>query len=120
MQPNPQAQAPKTSPAQPQPAQQPAAEKSAPAASDGQTAVATPATNTGDGSSDNQVTTIRTNVNEVGVFFTVTDKHGHYVRNLKADDIKVLDDNKPPQVVRSFQSQTDLPLRLGLLIDESN
>jgi Ca-activated chloride channel family protein len=120
MQPKPQAQAPKTSPAQPQPAQQPGAEKSAPATSDGQTGAATPAANAGDSSNDNQVTTIRTNVNEVGVFFTVTDKHGHYVRNLKADDIKVLDDNKPPQVVRSFQSQTDLPLRLGLLIDESN
>jgi VWFA-related protein len=75
----------------------------------------TPATN-----SDDQITTIRSNVNEVGVFFTVTDKHGHYVRNLRADDIRVLDDNKPPQAVRSFQSQTDLPLRLGLLIDESN
>jgi len=75
----------------------------------------TPTTNDSD-----QVTTIRTNVSEVGVFFTVTDNHGHYVRNLKADDIKVLDDNKPPQAVRSFQSQTDLPLRLGLLIDESN
>jgi VWFA-related protein len=70
---------------------------------------------------DDQVTTtIRTNVSEVGVFFTVTDKHGHYVRNLTASDIKVLDDNKPPQAVRSFQSQTDLPLRLGLLIDQSN
>jgi VWFA-related protein len=75
---------------------------------------------TGTTNDSDQVTTIRANVSEVGVFFTVTDNHGHYVRNLKADDIKVLDDNKPPQAVRSFQSQTDLPLRLGLLIDESN
>lgn len=72
------------------------------------------------GDSQDQITTIVKNVNEVGVFFTVTDKHGHYVKNLKKDDIRILDDDKPPQQVRSFQSQTDLPLRLGLLIDESN
>lgn len=58
-------------------------------------------------------------VNEVNVVFTVTDKHGRFVKDLKKDDIKVLDDNKP-QVIRSFRAETDLPLRVGLLIDASN
>jgi Ca-activated chloride channel family protein len=59
------------------------------------------------------------NVNEVNVVFTVTDKHGRFVKDLKKDDIKVLDDNKPQDIV-SFRSETDLPLRVGLLIDASN
>ena len=63
--------------------------------------------------------TIRRNVNEVDVVFTVTDKHGRFVKDLKKDDFKVLDDNKPQQVL-NFRSETDLPLRVGLLIDASN
>jgi VWFA-related protein len=64
--------------------------------------------------------TIRTRVNEVNVVFTVTDKHGHYVKDMKKNDFTITDDNKPPQVVRSFASETDLPLRVGLLVDASN
>jgi VWFA-related protein len=63
--------------------------------------------------------TIKRTVNEVNVVFTVTDKHGRFVKDLKKEDIKVLDDNKP-QEIRSFRSETDLPLRVGLLIDASN
>ncbi len=63
--------------------------------------------------------TITKNVNEVNVVFTVTDKHGRFVKDLKKEDIKVLDDNKPQNVI-SFRSETDLPLRVGLLIDASN
>ncbi len=58
-------------------------------------------------------------VNEVNVVFTVTDKHGRFVKDLKKEDFKVLDDNKPQQIL-SFRSETDLPLRVGLLIDSSN
>jgi VWFA-related protein len=64
-------------------------------------------------------TVIKVNANEVNVVFTVTDKHGRFVKDLKKEDIKVLDDNKPQQI-RSFRSETDLPLRVGLLIDASN
>jgi VWFA-related protein len=59
-------------------------------------------------------------VDEVNVVFTVTDKHGRYVRELKKEDFKVVDDKKPVEQVRSFSSQTDLPLQVGLLIDASN
>jgi VWFA-related protein len=65
-------------------------------------------------------TVIRSTVNEVNVVFTVTDKHNHYVKDLKEDDFKVLDNKKPPASIRNFSSETNLPLRVGLLIDASN
>jgi VWFA-related protein len=64
-------------------------------------------------------TTIVKTVNEVNLVFTVSDRHGHFIKDLKRDDIKVLDDNKPAAIA-SFSSQTDLPLRVGLLIDASS
>jgi VWFA-related protein len=69
---------------------------------------------------DTNVATIRRTVNEVNVVFTVTDKHGRYVKDLKEDDFSVLDDKKPPREIRTFHSETDLPLQVGLLIDASN
>ena len=71
-------------------------------------------------SDDDAVTTIRKTVNEVNVVFTVTDKHGHYVKDLKKDDFRIMDDAKPAAEVRSFRAETDLPLEVGLLIDASN
>src|SRR5512146_22965 len=74
-----------------------------------------------DGAADDQpVTTITKRVNEVNVVFTVTDKHGRFVKDLKEGDFKVLDDNKPPQRIESFRAETDLPLRVALLVDTSN
>jgi VWFA-related protein len=69
---------------------------------------------------DESVTTIRKQVNEVNVVFTVTDKHGRYVKDLKKDDFKIVDDSRPAEEIRSFRSETDLPLQVGLLIDASN
>jgi len=71
-------------------------------------------------SDDESVTTIRKTVNEVNVVFTVTDKHGRYVKDLKKDDFKVIDDSKPADEVKDFRNQTDLPLQVGLLVDASN
>ncbi|HXY08477.1 MAG TPA: VWA domain-containing protein [Terriglobales bacterium] len=68
---------------------------------------------------DESVTIHRT-VNEVNVVFTVTDKHGRYVKDLKKEDFKIIDDAKPAEEIRSFRAETDLPLELGLLIDASN
>lgn len=69
---------------------------------------------------DEAATTIRTFVNEVNVVFTVTDKHGHFVRDLKKGDFAVVDDNRPAAEIRSFHSENDLPLQVGLLVDASN
>ena len=65
------------------------------------------------------VATIVHVVNEVRVVFTVTDRHGRYIKDLKRDDFKVIDDQKPAEL-RSFRSETDLPLQVGLLVDASN
>jgi VWFA-related protein len=69
---------------------------------------------------DEKLTTIVKQVDEVNVVFTVTDKRGKFVNDLKQDDFKVIDDNKPALSIRSFRSETNLPLRVGLLIDASN
>jgi VWFA-related protein len=69
---------------------------------------------------DAPLTTIRTNVNEVNLVFTVTDKHGRFVKDLTQGDFKVLDDKKPPTSVVRFDKETNLPLRAGLLVDASN
>ncbi len=66
------------------------------------------------------ITTIRVPVNEVRVIFTVTDKHGRYIKDLKKTDFRVIDDRKPAAEIRSFHSETDLPLQVGLLVDASN
>ena len=70
--------------------------------------------------SEETVTTIKVPVNEVRVIFTVTDKHGRYIKDLKKTDFKVIDDRKPADQIRSFRSETDLPLQVGLLVDASN
>ncbi len=57
---------------------------------------------------------------EVNVVFTVTDKHGKFVKDLKQNDFKILDNSLPPRQVTDFQAETNLPLRVGLLIDASN
>lgn len=69
---------------------------------------------------DDAATTITKTVNEVNVVFTVTDKHGRYVKNLAKSDFSVLDDSKPAEQIRSFHNETDLPLQVGLLVDASN
>lgn len=68
---------------------------------------------------DDPITTIRAEVKEVNVIFTATDRKGHYKNNLKESDLMVLDDGKPPAAVNSFASETDLPLRVGLVLDVS-
>jgi Ca-activated chloride channel homolog len=63
--------------------------------------------------------TIRLGVNEVNLIFTVTDKHGRYIPNLKQSDFALLDDQKAPERVNAFRQQINLPLRVGIVIDAS-
>ena len=69
---------------------------------------------------DEPAATITKTVNEVNVVFTVTDRHGRYVKNLAKGDFSVLDDSKPADQIRSFHNETELPLQVGLLVDASN
>jgi Ca-activated chloride channel homolog len=62
----------------------------------------------------------RSRTDEVNVIFTVTDKHNKFVKDLKQAQFTILDNNMPPRQVTNFESETDLPLRVGLLIDASN
>ncbi len=58
-------------------------------------------------------------VNLVNVLFTATDKKNRLVLDLTKDDFRVFEDEKP-QDVRFFSRETNLPLRIGILIDTSN
>jgi Ca-activated chloride channel family protein len=62
---------------------------------------------------------IRVQVNLVNVLFTVTDKKGRTRLDLNKDDFRVIEDGKP-QSISFFSRETDLPLRIGVLIDTSN
>jgi VWFA-related protein len=106
-----------TAPAQASPAQPPPSDKSQSPSGQG-----TPGTGPDLGAPpDSEVaTTIIQRVNEVPVVFTVTDRHGHYVKDLQKEDFQILDNNHPPAEVRSFHRETNLPLEVGLLVDASN
>jgi Ca-activated chloride channel homolog len=63
--------------------------------------------------------TIRRAVDETALFFAVSN-HGHLVNDLTSSDIQIRDDNKPPDKILEFVPQSQVPIRLGLLIDASN
>lgn len=72
------------------------------------------------GNDPGEVPKIRVGTNEVNVVFTVTDRHGKRVTDLKQNDFRFVDDSKPVTEVRSFHAETNLPLQVGLLIDASS
>jgi Ca-activated chloride channel homolog len=88
------------------------------------TATASDKQNTGDqnalDSANDSVPRIRVGINEVNVVFTVTDRHGKRVTDLKQNDFHIVDDSKPAAEIRSFHAETNLPMQVGLLIDASN
>jgi Ca-activated chloride channel homolog len=49
----------------------------------------------------------------------VRDKKNRIVLDLTKGDFRVLEDNKP-QAITNFSRETDLPLRIGILVDTSN
>src|SRR6202166_4770016 len=71
-------------------------------------------------SSDDQESreTLKVNVNVVGLFFNVKDKHGALIPNLTKNDFEVLEDGKP-QTIKYFAAESNLPLTLGMMIDAS-
>jgi Ca-activated chloride channel homolog len=64
--------------------------------------------------------TIYRQVREVHVSFTVEDSRKRLVRDIGADQIKILDDGRPVLSITSFGENSDLPLRLALLLDCSD
>jgi len=63
---------------------------------------------------------IRRNVPEVRLQFTVADEHGRLVQDLSADDVRVFDDQSPVPKLHDFARDVNLPLRLGIILDVSD
>ena len=62
--------------------------------------------------------TFSTGVNVINLLATVRTKKGELIQHLTQDDF-LLSETGKPQKIQYFSRQTDLPLRLGLLIDIS-
>ena len=66
-----------------------------------------------------QPTRILVDVTRVNMLFTVTDKKGRFITDLNKDDFEVIE-YKKPQVIQEFTAESDLPLRIGILVDTSS
>ena len=64
-------------------------------------------------------TRITLDVTRVNVLFTVTDKKGRFITDLGKDDFDIVE-NKKQQTIQEFTAESDLPLRLAVLVDTSN
>ena len=58
-------------------------------------------------------------VTRVNMLFTVTDKKGRFITDLGKTDFQVLE-GKKEQNIQQFTAESNLPLRLAILIDTSN
>jgi VWFA-related protein len=75
--------------------------------------------NSNNSQSSNDQNRIKVRVELVNVLTTVTDKKNRLVTDLTKADFRIFEDGKP-QDIRFFSRETDLPLRIGILIDASN
>ena len=62
---------------------------------------------------------ITLDVTRVNMLFTVSDKKGRFVTDLAKSDFEIFEAKKP-QSLLEFTAESDLPLRIGILIDTSN
>ncbi|MBM3794171.1 MAG: VWA domain-containing protein [Acidobacteria bacterium] len=62
---------------------------------------------------------IRLNVTRVNLLYTVVDKRGRFVTDLVKEDFEVFK-GKKQQTISDFTAESDLPLRLAIVIDTSN
>jgi VWFA-related protein len=69
---------------------------------------------------DDTAPTIKVQANEVNLIFTVTDHKGHFITGLNQSSFGLLDDGRPPAAVLHFTQQTNLPLRVGIMLDTSS
>lgn len=61
---------------------------------------------------------VKFDTNLTNIFFTAADKNRRFISDLKAEDIRVLEDGQPQEIF-TFQTNIDLPLSLAILIDTS-
>ncbi len=62
---------------------------------------------------------ISVDVERVNLLFAVTDKKGRFITDLAKEDFAVFEHKKDQQIME-FTAESDLPLRLAILIDTSN
>lgn len=65
-----------------------------------------------------QQPTFSTGVKVVTLLASVRDRDGHIIQNLTKDDFELREDGRP-QAIRYFSQESDLPLKIGLLVDTS-
>lgn len=68
---------------------------------------------------DQEITTLKFPVDLVNVVFSVLNRRQKFVTDLSQEDFQVSEDNAA-QKITNFSRETDLPLRIGLLLDTSN
>ena len=68
--------------------------------------------------SDQSVATLKIQAREVVLPVTVRDKKGALATSLKIGDFTLTEDSRP-QTIKSFTRESNLPFRLGLLVDTS-
>src|SRR5205085_1232289 len=66
-----------------------------------------------------ELSVITVGVTRVSLLFTVTDRRGRFVTDLTKADFDVIE-SKKSQIIQEFNAESDLPLRLAILIDTSN
>src|SRR5689334_1058736 len=89
------------------------------AATDGPTALASPSpTPHREELPQDSDEVVKFDTNLTNIFFTAADKNKRFISDLKAEDIRVLEDGQPQEIF-TFQQNIDLPLSLAILIDTS-
>ena len=68
---------------------------------------------------DSEADIIKVDVARVPLLFTVTDKKNRFITDLGREDFQVYD-NGWLQEIREFDRESDLPLRIGVILDTSN
>jgi VWFA-related protein len=68
---------------------------------------------------DDPSQTFSLDVTRVNVLFTVSDRKGRFVTNLVMEDFDVIE-AKRKQKILEFVTESDLPLRIAILVDTSN
>ena len=68
---------------------------------------------------DSEDAIIRVDVARVPLLFTVTDRKNRFITDLGREDFQVYDDGWQ-QEIREFDRESDLPLRIGVILDTSN
>src|SRR6266550_3929581 len=62
---------------------------------------------------------VRVETNLTNIFFTAADSNKRFVNTLKKENIRITEDGQPQEIF-TFQTNVDLPLSIGILIDTSS